>query len=188
MLQQKYLPDFHFHEKHSIIISAHPQRVSAVMSDLDASSSWIIRVLLAVRGISRKTSTGIEGWKKMGFVVLEQQPDKEIILGLIGQFWKARGNIQRFAPEDFISFSDNRFAKATWNFEIKPRNEKQVVLETETRIVCLDEAIRKKFRRYWFFIRPFSGLIRIEMLKIIKRKAEKLSSPVSGDAAPHGVN
>jgi len=45
-------------------------------------------------------------------------------------------------------------------------------LTTETRIKCLDEDSRSRFGWYWAFIRPFSGLIRMEMLRAIKRKAE----------------
>ena len=169
---EKFLPEFHFSEKHSIQISALPPTVSAQITDLNVSDSWIIRSLLTLRGIPRKTSTGIEEWKKMGFVVLEHQPDQEIILGLIGQFWKISGKIHHCSAEEFISFKNPEFAKAVWNFKIIPPDGNQLQLETETRISCPDPGVRKKFGRYWFFIKPFSGLIRMEMLKIIKRKAE----------------
>ncbi len=172
MLQHKYLPDYHFNEKHGIIISSSPSKVYSIICELDASSSWIVRVLLALRGIPRDTTAGIEGWKKMGFTVLEQKKDKEIILGLIGQFWKVSGKIQPCTAEEFTSFNNPDFAKAVWNFEITQQGENQVLLETETRIFCPVETIRKKFGRYWFFIKPFSGIIRTEMLKVIKRKAE----------------
>jgi hypothetical protein len=172
VLHDKYLPEFHFNEKHSILISASPTKISSLMTDFDASESWIIRMLLALRGIPAGTSKGMEGWKKMGFVVLEHQADNEIILGLIGQFWKISGKIQRCTAEEFASFDNPEFAKATWNFVVTSQNENQVLLETETRIYCADEKARKKFKRYWFFIQPFSGLIRMQMLKIIKRKAE----------------
>jgi hypothetical protein len=175
VLPDKYLPAFHFNEKHSIEINASPSTVSAQIAELNVSDSLIIRMLLALRGIPRKTSTGMEGWKKMGFVVLEHQPDKEIILGLIGQFWKANGNIQTFLPDDFITAINPAFVKAVWNFKISPLNENRVLLETETRIFCPGDRVRRKFSRYWFFIKPFSGLIRKEMLKIIKRKAERVS-------------
>ena len=175
MLQEKYLPDFHFNEKHSIQISASPGRVSNLMTKLDVSSSWIIRILLTLRGIPRKTSFGIERWKKMGFQILEQQEGREIILGLIGQFWKPSGNIHRFEVNEFVGFKSDQFAKATWNFEIIPMGESRIVVETETRIQCANDNVRKNFGRYWFFIKPFSGLIRMEILKIVKKKAEQSS-------------
>jgi hypothetical protein len=37
-------------------------------------------------------------------------------------------------------------------------------------MLCLDESSRRRFRRYWLFIRPFSGLIRMEMLRVIRQQ------------------
>jgi hypothetical protein len=176
MLHNTYLPEYHFNEEHSILISASPSRVYQEMITLEASQSWIVRLLLFLRGIPSGTSKGMEGWKSMGFVLLEQQLDREVILGLIGQFWKVNGKIQSCTADEFIPFHDPEFAKATWNFEIITHQQREVVLKTETRIYCKNEKARKKFKRYWFFIRPFSGLIRIEMLKSIKRKAEGIKT------------
>jgi hypothetical protein len=46
------------------------------------------------------------------------------------------------------------------------------VLSTETRVLATDAAARRRFRRYWLAIRPFSGLIRRVWLRAIKRRAE----------------
>jgi hypothetical protein len=173
VLQDKYLPSFHFSERHRILVSASPASISKQLYTLDASESWIVKILLMLRGIPSTTATGMEGWKKMGFVLLEHQPGKEIVLGLVGQFWKSQGNIQPITANEFGAFNQEGFVKATWNFEIMPASGNSVILETETRIYCTNENVRKKFGRYWFFIKPFSGLIRKEMLKIIKRKAER---------------
>ena len=64
-----------------------------------------------------------------------------------------------------------RFAKAVWNFSVDGKGNESL-LTTETRVRCLDDASRKSFGFYWTFIQPFSGLIRREMLKIVKKKAE----------------
>jgi hypothetical protein len=48
-------------------------------------------------------------------------------------------------------------------------------LSTETRVHVADPAARRKFRRYWFVIRPFSGLIRILLLRAARRRAEALA-------------
>jgi hypothetical protein len=173
MLHDTFLPHFHFSEKHSILISATPEKIFPGIVTLNASSSWIIRVLLFLRGIPASTSHGMEGWKKMGFVLLDHHENKEIILGLIGQFWKANGAIQHCTADEFQSFNDTSYAKATWNFEIIPQGENKCILQTETRIYCPDEKVRKNFKRYWTIIQPFSGIIRMQMLKAIKRTSEK---------------
>jgi hypothetical protein len=171
VLHDKYLPVYHFNEKHFILISATPERVYSVLSEFNFSDSRIIKVLFKLRGLPTRAYQGLRGMEEMGFTLLEQQPENEIMLGLVGQFWKLRGNIQRCEPSEFTEGQPG-FARATWNFEIKWVNNQEVMLETEKRIACGDEASRKRFARYWFFIRPFSGIIRKEILKSIKRKAE----------------
>jgi hypothetical protein len=46
------------------------------------------------------------------------------------------------------------------------------MLATETRVLCLDDSSRRKFKLYWTLIAPFSGLIRNEALRVVKRAAE----------------
>jgi hypothetical protein len=136
------------------------------------TNSWIIRILFLVRGLPKKTVFGLDQIEKMGFRVLRMNEDEEIILGLIGQFWKPSGEIKNFEPSEFYSFNDPELVKATWNFRIVG-SKPPFILETETRIFCPGESSRKKFSRYWFVIKPFSGIIRMEMLKSIRKDAER---------------
>jgi hypothetical protein len=66
-------------------------------------------------------------------------------------------------------------ARAVWNFMVLPQGESGTFLSTETRVTCGDTASRFKFRLYWLVIQPFSGLIRVIMLRAIRRTAEALS-------------
>lgn len=173
MLQDKYLSEYHFDEKHSIDINATIPQVFPCIENLDFSHSKIIRILFSLRGLppSMMNTTGLERHR---FYVLEHKQDDEIIIGLIGQFWKASGNLQVFEPDEFIPFDKLGFAKATWNFRLEALTPQSTRLETITRIYCTDPRSRIKFSRYWFFIKPFSGLIRTEMLKALKRKVETI--------------
>jgi hypothetical protein len=107
----------------------------------------------------------------MGFVLLEERPGTENILGLVGQFWKPAGNIQKVLPEEFKEIENPAFARTTWNVLIEESNGACLVT-TETRIQCMSEKTRTSFGRYWKMIRPFSGWIRIEMLRSLKRQSE----------------
>ena len=49
---------------------------------------------------------------------------------------------------------------------------RRVLLSTETRIQCLDDHSRKRFRLYWGLIGPFSAWIRREMLRAVKKQVE----------------
>jgi hypothetical protein len=168
----RYLPRWHFQEKHSILIAASPEVIFALAERLDVSDSSIIRFLYWLRGMPAR-ALNKQGMQSTRFIELEKISNQEIIIGLIGQFWKPNGNLQLFKPTEFIDFRRAEFLKAVWNFKIIPSSPTVSLLETETRVECLDRIAYKKFSRYWFFIRPFSGLIRNEMLRAIKKKAER---------------
>jgi hypothetical protein len=88
--------------------------------------------------------------------VLEDVPGEGVILGLRGQFWRLRGGDDGSAAATAVA--DFRVAAGC--------------LSTETRVHVPDPGARRKFRRYWLVVRPFSGLIRILLLRAAKRRAE----------------
>ncbi|MCI0751668.1 MAG: hypothetical protein L0Y35_07510 [Flammeovirgaceae bacterium] len=171
MLQDKYLPQYHFDERHTLHIHAPAEKIFPTIEHLDFRRSFIIRLLFKLRGMPSAMLT-TEGLERNRFFVLERVANEEIIIGLIGQFWKPSGNLQIFKPHEFIPFDKPGFAKGSWSFRLIASTHNTVELETTTRIQCTDESSRRKFSRYWFFIKPFSGLIRKEILKAIKVKAE----------------
>jgi hypothetical protein len=59
---------------------------------------------------------------------------------------------------------------------VDPADGGAATVSTETRVLCTDPGSRRAFRRYWRIVRPFSGLIRIEMLRSIRREAERTAS------------
>ena len=87
--------------------------------------------------------------------VLEDVPGEGVVLTLSGQFWRLRGR----GPE--------APATAVIDFRAVPGS-----LATETRVHVPDPVSRRKFGRYWRIVRPFSGLIRLVVLRAAKRRAE----------------
>ena len=65
-------------------------------------------------------------------------------------------------------------AKAAWNFAVGKSSDGITELRTETRVLCADLVTRRRFRAYWTLIRPFSGLIRKEMLAAVRSAAESI--------------
>ncbi|GHO97578.1 hypothetical protein KSF_076260 [Reticulibacter mediterranei] len=51
------------------------------------------------------------------------------------------------------------------------------LLSTETRIQAMDPQTLRAFTAYWFVIRPFSGVIRREVLSVIAHRAETRERP-----------
>ena len=75
--------------------------------------------------------------------------------------------------ENFINWNPGSGLKIAWNFKLEEKETNKIKVKTETRVQCLSKKARFWFTLYWLIVRPFSGLIRIEMLRIIKKKSEK---------------
>jgi hypothetical protein len=183
MLIDEFLPAYDAAERHQIDIGGSAERIYAVARKLDLSGSTWVRWLFRLRGLpalflprrkARLEGLGLtlEGLLKNGFILLGETPPREIVLGLVGKFWTSSGCIQRLDAAGFSSFAAPGYAKAVWNFSLSPQSQGITRLCTETRVLCLNETSRRQFRFYWMFIRPFSGLIRMEALRAIKRQVE----------------
>ena len=71
-----------------------------------------------------------------------------------------------------MAFHTEGYAKAVWNFAIMAESERLTRVITETRIQPFGRSACWKFRAYWLIVGPFSGIIRKEILALVKRKAE----------------
>ncbi|MDQ4123553.1 MAG: hypothetical protein M3209_19115 [Acidobacteriota bacterium] len=171
MLIDDFMPSYDFSETHDIKIRAKADNVYRVLNTVDLCESPVIRLLFRLRGMPAGKTT-LRELRKMRFEILGENENQEIVLGLTGRFWKIKGDIQQIKSEDFRNFSEKGFAKAAWSFSLDDKGG-TTRLKTETRVRCLDEKSRKDFGFYWTLIQPFSGWIRKEMLKIIKKHAEK---------------
>ena len=171
MLIDDYAPEYDVASRHHIDVKASLEAVYAAARKLDLRRSTLIRILFSLRGLPTRR-LDLEGFLSMGFVLLDEVPQQELVLGLIGQFWTARGALQRFEPAAFHAFNQPGYAKAAWTFYLVPQEEGCVRLITETRVQCTDAAGLRRFRRYWRLVGPFSGFIRKEMLRVIKQTAE----------------
>ena len=94
------------------------------------------------------------------------------MLGVTGRFWRPTGNLSPFHRPDFDLPVPAGMARGVWNFSVSERGNGQTTLSTETRVICGDPASRRKFLAYWVIVRPFSGLIRLIMLRRVRKFAE----------------
>lgn len=148
-LIDKYLPDFTYNEHHKRLINASAKECFLATKNLDMSKSFIARTLMKLRGLPTK-DLNLQGFiKNICFKYLEEDLFKE-----------------------FVIDASQRNTKIIWNFYCKEIEENETLVSTETRILCLTKRSKFLFSLYWFFIKPFSGIIRIEMLRLIKKKAE----------------
>lgn len=174
MLIDDFMSGYDFSETHNIKIRAKAENVFRALKDADFSESPIIRWLFRLRGLPAEKIT-LREMRKLHFETLGENENQELLIGLAGRFWTLKGDLQIINSQNFREFNEKGFAKATCNFSLDESGN-ETRLTTETRIKCLDEKSRQNFGFYWTFIQPFSGWIRTEMLKVIKKKAESTAN------------
>ena len=189
MLLDDYLPQFDVRTNYAIRIAASPARVYASLWTANFDHWGITRALYAVRTLPSFPARPLETWRRFrdelfqqpftldamlseGFNLLEERPGEELLLGTVGRFWRARGELCATSPDRFRAAAPSGTAKAAWNFEVGLRADGATELRTETRVLCADAATRRRFLGYWMLIKPFSGLIRQEMLAAVRSAAE----------------
>lgn len=174
MLIDDFLSTYDFAEHHDIEVEASAGRAWSAAKELNLGRSVVARALFLARGLGLRTLT-LNGLLDYGFVVLGERVNEELLLGLVGRFWLPTGGVVRIAADEFQAFDKPGHAKVAWNFAIDAHMGKSQV-STETRIACIDETARRWFSLYWMVVRPFSGIIRQEALRAIKRQAEEAGS------------
>jgi hypothetical protein len=181
----EFLPHYDVVERHEVFVAATPTSVYRCVRALDVSRMPVTAALLALRGIPHLLTGSVRPSRRvtidqlttMGFVILGDRPPVEVVLGVVGRFWRPTSGIVRISADGFAGYAAPGHARAVWNFRIEPERG-GCRLRTETRVQCLDASARRRFRLYWGVVGPFSGLIRRDMLRAIRRDAE-------GSAAGH---
>ena len=183
MLIESFAPNPDASETHSVEIRASREAVYRALWETDLGGSALVRGLMTLRslpGLIGRPRRGRRRGRKVtlqtliesGFGRLAEEPGREVVLGVTGRFWRPTGNISPFDRESFRGPVPAGFARAVWNFAVSEGAAGRTVLSTETRIVCADAASRARFRLYWLAVRPFSGLIRLVMLRAVRRACE----------------
>jgi hypothetical protein len=192
MLIDEYLPQYDVARRYRTRIAGTPETIYAAARRVDFAGSWIVRTLFAVRSLPalltrrpglRRPSVTLNHIAGTGFLVLGENSPEELLIGVVGRFWRMRGNITPVAVERFREFHEPGYAKAAWNFSLRALEPPFSELITETRVFCTDTRSRRLFKAYWFFVGPFSGLIRKIMLSMIRREVEQ--GAVSAAAGVH---
>jgi hypothetical protein len=167
-----FLPTYEFAEHHSLAVQAPAARIDAAVRSVSIADIPVARALWWLRRFGRKYGDPRKPFVggELPGVILEDVPEEGIVLGLTGQFWRPLGGRDPGSPtttEAFVAYSRPDSCKAVVDFRVGTAS-----LSTETRVHVADPAARRKFRYYWFVVRPFSGLIRILLLRAVRQRAE----------------
>jgi hypothetical protein len=176
----EFLPRWHYNEVHATSVAASPARVMRAIREVTPSEIAFFRLLMALRGLGfRKGAAAatsrplLEGALRRGFLVLAEDADRELVLGVAGRFWRPSGQTVPVAsPQEFLEFDRPGCAKAAIDFRIEEARGGRTRVTTETRILGIDAHARRRFGFYWSIVHPGSAFIRRMWLAAIKKRAE----------------
>lgn len=182
-LNNKYLPLFHFSEKHALSIAAPQAVVMAAVQAYRPENDKFFRAAIALREIPVRLFDKLRGrtmvsrpaFSLENFTLLERNDDHEIVFGLAGKFWQPDyGQVSVVDAKAFQLFNEPETAKLVLSYYAEKLDDTHTRLTTETRVFCLDNTARRKFAPYWYLIRPVSGLIRRRMLHSVAQMTKKM--------------
>jgi hypothetical protein len=176
-LIDRVMPAWDFREYHHRALGASAEFACEALPRVNLAHSPFIGPLFALRSAPGRWLRGapaleagrLGDFLASGFITLVDERPRGFVLGTIGEFWRASGAIRRFEPAAFGSHREPGCARLAWSFEFLP-DAGGCVATTETRIACNDRAAFRRMLAYWILIRPASGLIRWEILRLLARE------------------
>jgi hypothetical protein len=175
-----WMPEYAVRAGYSILVRASPEKTFDALAAADFGKLPVVRGLMWLRGYGGRSAEAQQDDRASplarrygAFLELDAVPQREILVGIAGRFWRPDGGIVRgLSPAEFAAFHAEGYARGVWNFSLSAVGA-DTRLATETRVQTFGRAATTKFRLYWLLVGPFSGLIRHSMLREIKRIAEQ---------------
>ena len=180
-LVDRFIPKYEVREVHQTRVAAPADVTFGVAHDLDLQRSTIVRAIFTGRELlmggerSKRKHAGsfLAEVLSLGWRILAEEPGRELVIGAVTQPWKADVEFRGLEPEEFAAFKEPGYAKIVWTLAAAPIGENESVFRTETRVVTTDSESRSSFRRYWSVFSPGILLIRYEILRLVRREAER---------------
>jgi hypothetical protein len=192
-----YMPEYEIVDRHHIHIAAPAETTFAAAYEMDMSQPVIVRAIFKTRELVLGCATATRGefttcsqtsnrqqetpqrkeflaeMKALGWGVLADIPDREIVLGAVTQPWVAKPVFRAVRPEEFAAFHEPGYVKIVFTRRADPLSASGSMARTETRVATTDPIARAKFRRYWAMVSPGVILIRRSLLQSVKNEAER---------------
>jgi hypothetical protein len=189
----RVLPEFAHREVHTVVVDAAPELVWTALHEVKGSELPLTRMLTLLRGLGTRGAGRpvLDRFTAGGFGVVLDEPPRALAIAAAGQPWKPRGGKRIALPvgdAEVSEFTHPGFVLMAMSFGLEPlggRGGGRTRLSTETRVQPTDAGSARTFRPYWLVIRTGSGLIRHELLRAVKRRAEKAEKLAQAAA---GVN
>ncbi len=180
------LPVFRHRERHTTQIANSPEAVWGALHAVSIHDLQLTSFLMRVRTLPARLVDGraphqvttanrrfIDSLMEGGFRELPVDAPFTVVVGSAGQPWHLRGGETADVVDldGFRAFVRPGFVLMAMSFELDPLAG-GTRLSTETRVQPTDAAAARAFRPYWWAIRGGSGLIRHDLLRAVRLRAE----------------
>jgi hypothetical protein len=175
------MPEFEVAERYKVRIDAPAEVTFSAATNMELDRSAGVRAIFKARewilGSERETAQRPRGLvsqvKSLGWGVLAEIPDREIVIGAVTRPWMANPVFRALPPDEFAAFNEPDYVKIVWSLRSDPLASDKSIFRTETRATTTDAGSRAKFRRYWAFLSPGIILIRLFSLRLVRTEAER---------------
>ncbi len=185
------MPEYQFSEQHSARIHARPEQVMQAIRQLTVGDMKSLVTLLKIRGAAlRLHDTGdfvrhvrslqdtrlLDTFSQSGYVFGGSEHEI-VICG--GANMRAKRPLEVRTVQEFADYREQRAVKMAFDFNVEDAGGGWSTVTAETRVVATDDSTRRGMGRYWRLIVPGSGLLRLQWLEGIKKRAESMPNPRS---------
>jgi hypothetical protein len=182
-LVDRFMPDPEVDEYHSLDVDAPAAFTFEAAKLMDLQAALPIKAIFFLRAIPsllrgerfrQAVSHGIiEETLELGFGVLAEIQDREIVIGTYTQPWHEDVTFRSLPADQFAGFDEPGFVKILVSFAAEPLGPSRSRFVTRTRVVTTDAEARRKFRLYWSPMSAGIILIRSFSLPMVKKAAER---------------
>jgi hypothetical protein len=180
-LLDRFMPAYEVADRHSVRVAAPAAVTYSAAKRTNLDDSPLVRGIFKAREflMRSKPAAGLRRHgivaetQSLGWGVLAEVPDRQIVMGAITRPWEANPTFQALPSAEFANFRQPGYVKIVWTLRADPTGDDASVFRTETRAVATDEPARSKFRRYWALLSPGIIIIRWAMLPLVKSEAER---------------
>jgi hypothetical protein len=179
------MPEYQFSERHSARIHARPEQVMQAIRQSTFGDMKSLVTLLKIRGaVLRIHDTDnllqdkrvLDAFSASGYVSVGSE--HEIVM-CGGANVRAKRSLEVRTLQEFAAYREQGAVKMAYDFNVEDAGDGWSTISTETRVLATDDFTRRGMGRYWRLIVPGSGLLRLQWLEGIKRRAESMANPRS---------
>ena len=180
-LLDRFMPRYDVVERHQINVDAPAAVTFEAATHMNLLASPAIRAIFRARELvlgsdappAPDRESFIDQMVAIGWGVLAEVPDREIVMGAVTQPWMANVVFRGLPPAEFSAFAEPGYVKIVWTLRADAVGSSRSIFHTETRVSTTDSAARAKFRRYWSLASPGIIMIRKLSLQPLKADAER---------------